>query len=164
MLRYRVRDTERRLYIKIIYKLSIGEVNNLDFSSLVLVERDKKTNNIINELGSYQVSEAAKYITKFYYDGDIVHLFFDTGRDVEEWEFTAIFDLFDPGPLTREGYEVEDVDDEYNPTWHITFQYDEDHESFQNKLNHLCSLIGECIDKVFEEIKGKEADYIGKIH
>jgi len=131
----------------------------MDFSSLVLVERDKETNNIIRELGSYEVSDGSEYITKLYYDGEAVHLFFDTGRDVEEWEFSAIFDLFDTTPFEENGYVVEDDDDQYNPTWHIRFSYDEDHAAFKNNLNLICELIEDSLKKVFEDIKGKEAEY-----
>jgi len=131
----------------------------VDFSSLVLVERDKKTNNIIREMGSYQVPDGSEYITKLYYDGEYVHLFFDTGRDVEEWEFSAIFDIFDTAAFEENGYEVEDDDDQYNPTWYIKFSYDEDYETFRKKLNDLCGLIDDSISKVFSDIEGKEAEY-----
>lgn len=131
----------------------------MEFSSLVLVERDKHTNHIIREMGSYEVSEGSEYITKLYYDGDSVHLFFDTGRDVEEWEFSAIFDLFDTATFEAKGYEIEDDDDQYNPTWHVTFGYEEEHEAFKKKLNEICGLIDEGMEKVFADIKGKEAEY-----
>lgn len=131
----------------------------MEFSSLVLVERDKETGHIIREMGSYQVSAGAEYITKLYYDGESVHLFFDTGRDVEEWEFSAIFDLFDSSSFEEKGYEIEDDDDQYNPTWHITFSYEDDHEAFKGKLNEICGLIEAAMDKVFADIEGKEAEY-----
>jgi hypothetical protein len=131
----------------------------MDFSSLVLVERDKETNNIIREMGSYAVSGGSEYITKLYYDGESVQLFFDTGRDVEEWEFSAIFDLFDTKSFEENGYTVEDDDGQYNPTWHISFSYDEDHTEFKNKLNLICGLIEESLKKVFADIEGKEAEY-----
>lgn len=131
----------------------------MEFSSLVLVERDKATNHIIREMGSYEVSEGAEYITKLYYDGESVNLFFDTGKDVEEWEFSAIFDLFDSAPFREKGYEIEDDDDQYNPTWHVRFGYEEDHEAFRKKLIELCGLIDEGMEKVFADIEGKEAEY-----
>jgi len=131
----------------------------MEFSSLVLVERDKETSHIIREMGSYQVSGGAEYITKLYYDGESVHLFFDTGRDVEEWEFSAIFDLFDAASFEEKGYEIEDDDDQYNPTWHVTFGYEDDHEVFKGKLNEICGLIETAMEKVFADIEGKEAEY-----
>lgn len=47
----------------------------LDFSSLVLMEKDIKTNQFIKEMGSFAVNEGAEYITKFYYDGEKVNIF-----------------------------------------------------------------------------------------
>jgi hypothetical protein len=132
---------------------------NMEFSSLVLIERDKATNHIIREMGSYEVSGGSEYITKLYYDGESVHLFFDTGRDVEEWEFSAIFDLFDSESFEDKGYEIEDDDDQYNPTWHVKLGFDEDHEAFKEKLNEICGLIEAAMEKVFSDIQGKEAEY-----
>jgi hypothetical protein len=93
----------------------------LDFSSLVLMEREKETNFLIKELGSYEVGDGAKYVSKFYYDGEKVNMYFDTGRDVLEWEYSAIYDLFNLDAFTQHGYDIEDVDDEFNPTWLIKF-------------------------------------------
>lgn len=131
----------------------------MDFSSLVLMEKDKDTKLIIRELGSYQVGDGAKYITKMFYDGDKVNIYFDTNKDVEEWEYSAIFDLFDLKQFEANGYKVEDVDDEYNPTWVVKFDYDEEHEIMSNKINELCSLIDDSMNKVFEDIKDKEEQY-----
>lgn len=131
----------------------------MNFSSLVLMERDKETNQFIKELGSYQVNDGAEYITKMYYDGEAVHLFFDTKKDVEDWEYTAIFDMFNDDVFTGKGYEIVSEDDEYNPTWHITFSYIEEISLMEEKLQELCTLIKEEIERTFEEIQGKEEEY-----
>jgi hypothetical protein len=88
----------------------------LDFSSLVLMERDKQTNHFVRELGSYKVNEGAAYVTKFFYDGEKVNMMFDTQKDVEEWEYSAIFDLFETETFQESGFEIEENVDEYNPT------------------------------------------------
>lgn len=132
----------------------------MDFSSLVLMERDKETNAFVRELGSYVVNEGAKYVTKMFYDGDNVNVFFDTNRDVEEWEYSAIFDLFNSDVFEENGFKIEDVDDEYNPTWKVKFLYNEKHEVIQEKINELCDLIEEEIENVFENIRGKEGEYV----
>ena len=59
-------------------------------------------------------------------DGD-VSLFFDTDKDVSEWEFSAIYDLFNVEALTSLGYIVEEFDEEYNPTWLVKFKFDENY-------------------------------------
>jgi hypothetical protein len=131
----------------------------MEFSSLVLMEKDKDTGFMVNELGSYEVGEGAEYIKKMFYDGDKINIYFDTNNDVEDWEYSAIFDLFDENKFVEQGYFIEQVDDEYNPTWLIKFDYDEEHSIISSKINNLCALIKTYIGKVFDDIKGKEEDY-----
>ena len=66
----------------------------MDFSSLVLMEKDKETGFITKELGSFEVNEGALYVRKLFVVDNIVNLYFDTNKDVEEWEYSAIYDLF----------------------------------------------------------------------
>ncbi len=134
----------------------------MNFSSLVLMEKDKETNFIVRELGSYEVSEGsegAQHIKKMFYDGDKVNVYFDTNIDVEEWEYSAIFDLFDEDQFSKNGYNVEDVDDEYNPTWLVKFDYIEEHEKMSEKINKLCFLIKDSMTKVFDDIRNKKEQY-----
>lgn len=131
----------------------------MDFSSLVLMEKDKETNFIVKELGSYEVGEGAEYITKMFFDGDKVNIYFDTKQDVEDWEYSAIFDLFDEEQFTKLGYDIEQVDDEFNPTWLVKFDFIEEHGDMAEKLNQLCLLIKSANDKVFDDIKGKQDEY-----
>ncbi|AKA70826.1 DUF6762 family protein [Clostridium scatologenes] len=131
----------------------------MNFSSLVLMEKDKETNLIVKELGSYEVSDGAEYITKMFYNGDKVNVYFDTNSDVEEWEYSAIFDLFDIETFSKSEYVIEDVDDEYNPTWLVKFDYVENYEDMSEKINNLCGLIKDSMVKVFDDIKGKKEEY-----
>ncbi|MCH5138141.1 hypothetical protein JMF89_13110 [Clostridiaceae bacterium UIB06] len=131
----------------------------MEFSSLVLMEKDKETNFIVKELGSYEVGEGAEYITKMFYDGEKVNIYFDTKEDVEDWEFSAIFDLFNEEEFVKREYSIEQVDDEFNPTWLVKFDFIEEHTTMADKLNQLCALIGTSITKVFDDIKGKEEEY-----
>lgn len=131
----------------------------MNFSSLVLMEKDKESNAFIREIGSYEVTDGAEYITKMYYDGEVVNVFFDTNKDVEEWEYSAIFDLFNYDLFLEKGYKVEDVDDEYNPTWKLTFDFSEDHEIMSNKIKEVCNIISESMDTVFYDINGKQELY-----
>lgn len=132
----------------------------MDFSSLVLMEKDKETNFLTKELGSYEVGEGAEYVTKLFYDGDLINLYFDTNRDVEEWEYTAIYDLFNEDAFEKENFQIEVYDEEYNPTWIVKFPYDDEHEVIKEKLNIVCSIIKEELEKVFENIKTKKDEYI----
>lgn len=131
----------------------------MDFSSLVLIERDKE-NNFIGEMDSFNVGEGAQYITKFYYDGEIINLIFDTKTDVEEWEFSAIFDNFNTNGFIEKGYSIEEIDDEYNPTYKVVFEYKDDYQYIGEKLNEVCDLIKVNMEEVFDKIKDLKEDYI----
>lgn len=131
----------------------------LDFSSLVLMEKDKESGMLTTELGSYEVNDGAEYITKMYMLEDVVNIFFDTNRDVEEWEYSAIYDLFDETIFEEKKYKIEFIDEEYNPTWLVKFDYHEDYDIMKEKINELCSLIKDEMEKTFESIKGKEEEY-----
>ncbi|SHF02046.1 DUF6762 family protein [Clostridium fallax] len=130
----------------------------MDFSSLVLMERDKE-GKFIKEVGSYAVGDGADYVTKlFLVDGE-VNFSFDTKRDVEEWEYSAIFDLFNEDAFKDLGYIIEEDDDKYNPTWIVKFKFDDDHEEMKAIINELCNLVKENMEKVFKDIKDKEEEY-----
>lgn len=131
----------------------------MEFSSLVLMEKDKETNFIVKELGSYEVGDGAEYITKMFFDGDKVNVYFDTKKDVEDWEYSAIFDLFDENEFVQSEYSIEQVDDEYNPTWLVKLDFISDHVTMADRLNDLCGLIEAAITKAFEDIKGKQEEY-----
>ncbi|WP_346962054.1 DUF6762 family protein [Clostridium sp.] len=131
----------------------------MDFSAIVLMEKDKDTKFFTRELGSYEVNEGAEYITKLFYDGEKVNLYFDTNKDVEEWEFSAIYDLFDDESFKGIVDSIEIYDEEFNPTWIVTFDYDEDHNVLNNRLNNICTRIKEALEKVFIDIEGKSAEY-----
>lgn len=131
----------------------------MDYSSLVLMEKDKDSNILAKEIGSYKVDESSKYITKLFYDGEYVNLYFDTNRDLEDWEFSGIFDVFDEEYFTQNGCKIESIDSEYNPTWLLKFSYIEDHEEMQKKLMEICKMIDFKMNEAFEAIKGKEEEY-----
>ena len=132
----------------------------MDFSSLVLMEKDKETGFIKKELGSFEVSEGAIYVKKLYMLDDIVYMYFDTNKDVEEWEYSAIYDLFNDEVFKEKGYEIEEDLDEYNPTYIIKFKYVYDYSLIKEKIQECVSLIESEMNNVFEAIKGKEEEYL----
>ncbi|MDZ4906994.1 MULTISPECIES: DUF6762 family protein, partial [Clostridium] len=131
----------------------------MDFSSLVLMEKDKKTGFITKELGSFQVSEGALYVKKLFVLDGIVNLYFDTNKDVEEWEYSAIYDVFNYDSFIKEEFEIEDLLDEYNPTFLIKFNYVDDYELIKERISKCVDLIEESMENAFKDIEGKEEEY-----
>jgi hypothetical protein len=131
----------------------------MDFSSLVLMERDSESNLLTKEIGSYEVNEGAEYITKLYCLNGEVSVYFDTKEDVEEWEYSAIYDLFNEEAFTEKNYIIEFDEEEYNPTWIIKFPYVNEYEEMKDKLNEICTLIETEMKAAFEASKGKKEQY-----
>lgn len=131
----------------------------MDFSSLVLMEKDKNTGFITRELGSFQVSEGALYVKKLFVVDEVVNLYFDTNKDVEEWEYSAIYDVFNYDAFIKEEFEIEDLLDEYNPTFLIKFKYVDDYEIMKERITRCVELIEDSIESAFKDIVGKEEEY-----
>jgi hypothetical protein len=125
----------------------------------VLMEKDKETGFIKSELGSFEVNEGALFVKKFYVLDEVVHMYFDTNKNVEEWEYSAIYDLFNADAFIEKGYEIEEDLDEYNPTYIIKFKYEEDYDAMKEKVQEAVSIIEKEVNSVFEAIKGKETEY-----
>lgn len=132
----------------------------MDFSSLVLMEKEKETGFIKKELGSFEVNEGALFVKKLYMLDNVVYMYFDTDKDVEEWEYSAIYDLFNEEAFVDAGYKIEEDLEEYNPTFIITFDYDEEYEVMKEKIQECVSLIQKEMDNVFEAIKDKKEQYL----
>ena len=131
----------------------------MDFSSLVLMEKDKETGFIKRELGSFAVNEGALFVKKLYVLDEIVNMYFDTNKNVEEWEYSAIYDLFNSNAFTEIGYEIEEDLEEYNPSYIIKFKYEDDYDVMKKKIQEVVAIIDAEMNLVFEAIQGKEAEY-----
>lgn len=131
----------------------------MDFSSLVLVEKDKETGYITKELGSFRVNEGAIFVRKLFVIENEVNLYFDTNKDVEEWEYSGIYDLFNSEVFRQNGFIIEEDLEEYNPTFILKFQYKEEHLEMRDLINKAVDLIKEEIEIVYKAIEGKEEEY-----
>ena len=131
----------------------------MDFSSLVLMEKDKETGFITKELGSFEVNEGALYVRKLFVVDNIVNLYFDTNKDVEEWEYSAIYDLFNKDVFIENGFEIDEDLDEYNPTFILKFKYNEEYAEMKEMIDKAVELISNEMSNVFKNIEGKEDEY-----
>ena len=131
----------------------------MDFSSLVLMEKDKETGFITKELGSFEVNEGALYVRKLFVVDNIVNLYFDTNKDVEEWEYSAIYDLFNEDVFIENGFEIDEDLDEYNPTFILKFKYNEEYAHMKEMIDKAVELISNEMNTVFKNIEGKEEEY-----
>lgn len=123
----------------------------MDASGIVLM---KKENGILTEeLGSYDINEGLEFVFKAFVEDNLVNLYLSTDRDVTDEEFTDIFDLYDLDKLQVDGVEIEEIDDEYNPTWLYRFQFNDEVEVVLERLNNVISAHSDELNRIYEEIK-----------
>lgn len=134
-------------------------MEKMKFSSLVLMEKNTETGFITRELGSFEVNDGAIYVKKLFVLDGIVNLYFDTNKDVEEWEYSAIYDLFNSERFTLEGFEIEEDEEEYNPTFILKIPYKEEYQKMKDLLDKAVLIIEEEMKSVFDKIEGKEEEY-----
>lgn len=134
-------------------------MKKMNFSSLVLMDKDKDTGFITKELGSFEVNDGAIYVKKLFVLDGIVNLYFDTNKDVEEWEYSAVYDLFNSERFSLEGFEIEEDGEEYNPTFILKMPYKEDYQKMKDILDKAVLIIEEEMNNVFVAIEGKEEEY-----
>ncbi len=76
--------------------------------------------------------------------------------DVEEWQFSAIYDYFNEDTFRSKGYSIEAMDDEYNPTWLVKFKYSDEHMVVREAIIEICELIKQELKEVFKKSKEKK--------
>lgn len=114
----------------------------------------KKENGILShELGSYGITNGLELVFKAYVEDGFVKLFITTDRDVSDEEYNEVFDEYDDEPLTAKGFEFEEIEDEYNPVWCVTFEYIEEFDEMEENLNYILTHHNKQIEKIFDKIR-----------
>ncbi|MFX0548736.1 DUF6762 family protein [Hathewaya histolytica] len=127
--------------------------------TIMLIEKDLD-GNLLEEIDNYKI-ENADLVKGFYGVRDNesinVYILLSTDRDVEDWEFNAIYDHIDLDNLKEHYLSVEEVEDTYNPTFEFKIKYKEDMEQ---DLNELINLYYEELSKTYSIIEEYKEEYI----
>ncbi|MBS4960021.1 MAG: hypothetical protein KHZ62_04265 [Clostridiales bacterium] len=115
------------------------------------------------ELGSYKVEDEHGYIYNTYAieeDGKyMIYLKLTCDRDVDDWEFEAIYDYYDVQSLPDFVRSVKEVEDCYNPTWLVSFEFTKDESEMENRLQSLLKAHQIELNSVYEAIIDKKDEY-----
>lgn len=122
----------------------------MEASSLVLMNR---VDGILEkELGSYEIEEGLELVYKAFVENGKVYLFLTVDRDVNDEEYNEIFDNYNVDEISNMGFDVSEVEEEYNPVWQVNFEFKDDHDEMEEALNSIIAYHNEEIKRVFEEI------------
>ena len=138
-------------------------MDNMDETFIVIMLKDKETGFLDKELGCYAVDDKYDLIYNAYAsqedDGLYVYLKLTCGRDVEDWEYDAVFDYYDPETISSEVISVEEEDGDYNPVWIVKFAFIDDIPAMEEKMKKLLELHKKELDSVYETIADKKDEY-----
>lgn len=118
---------------------------------------------LAKEIGSYDIEENHEFISSIYLkeenSKEIIYMNLSTKEDVKDWEFSAIYDYYEEEVLLKEVLEVEAIEDGFNPSWQVKFEFVNSQEGMEKKINDILNLHKKELDEVYDAIKDKEEEY-----
>jgi len=135
----------------------------MEESLIVIMLKDKETGFLDKEIASLKIEENENLIYNTFAveedDKCVVYMKITCDRDVEDWEFDAIYDYYDAEPILEEVTEIEEEDECYNPTWNIKFDFIDDIEEMEEKVKKILSVHKNELESVYETISDKKDEY-----
>ncbi|WP_352399335.1 DUF6762 family protein [Anaerotignum sp.] len=130
---------------------------------IVIMLKDRETGFLEKELGSYTLSEEVGMVYNIYAEeqdeGKEVVLRLTCNKEIEDWEYDAIFDYYDTEPLAGVVDSVEEEDGHYNPVWVVRFPYSDIYDEMENKFADIMEIHKKELLSVYDAIADKKDDY-----
>ena len=137
----------------------------MDETVIVIMLRDKKTGFLEKELNCYHLGEQQNIMLNIYAEEDeqnniTVFLKLTCERDVSDWEYNAILDYYDTETVKPFVDTIEELAEEYNPVWLVSFLFLEQQQQMEQKLCSILQAHQKELNSVYEVIADKKDDYI----
>ena len=131
---------------------------------IVIMQKNKKTGLFEKELQTLSIYKYDQFILNIYAlerenNKIYLNLKLTTDKDVLDWEYNAIYDYYDMDIFKELGYEIIECDEEYNPTWEISFEYIDNNQEITNIVNNILEIHNKELTEVFNIIVDKEGEY-----
>lgn len=130
---------------------------------IMLMEKDATTGFLSKEVGSFTVEQHGELIEGIFMlekEGKkMVHLRLTTHRDVEDWEFSALYDFYEPEVFGEQIADFIELEDHFNPTWEIIFEFFHNQDKMEDMLNFLLKKHHEELERIYPIIEDKKDDY-----
>ncbi len=135
----------------------------MDESTVVLMQKNTESGLLEKELGCYTVEGNTALLRQIYAQqeeaGMMVHLFLTCDREIEDWEYEAIFDYYDMDALSKWLGNMQEVEGSYHPIWSGVFVYPEETEPMEAYLTAVLQAHEAELASVYEAIADKKDDY-----
>lgn len=157
------------VYCSIIYRYIIKkqrkrkQVENMDESTVILMQKNMESGLLEKELGCYTVDGNTALLFQIYAQeeesGMMVYLSLTCDREMEDWEYEAVFDYYDTEALSEWVTDLQEVEGFYNPMWKGVFVYQEETEQMEQHLTAILQAHEAELASVYEVIADKKDDY-----
>lgn len=130
---------------------------------IVIMLKNKETGFLEKELGSYSLTQDVSTVYNIYAEesgeGKKVILRLSCDKEIEDWEYDAIFDYYDSEPLTAMVESAREEDGHYNPVWVVQFPFSDAYGEMENKISHILEIHKRELLSVYDAIADKKDDY-----
>ncbi len=111
-----------------------------NYNVLVLMEKNSSTGYLTETVDSYTISEGMEFVESIYMlrgeEADFIYLTLTT-KDVEDWEYYGIYELYDEELFNELIDELQDGSGEYNPRWILKLKYSDNRLNMEDVLNSI---------------------------
>ena len=130
---------------------------------IIVMEKDIETGILEREITSYDIEKNGEIIGGIYAEkaaeGYDIVMKLTTDKDLDDWEFAAVFDYYDMSAIEEKAKSVEEDDSYFNPVWTVRLDMDEDDEKMEQYIRDIVNAHIEQLQRVYEEIMDKKEDY-----
>ncbi len=130
---------------------------------IVIMLKDNATGFLEKELGSYSLSVNAQMIDTIYAEdgaeGRQVVMRLICDKEIEDWEYDAIYDYYDTEVLSAVTSKVEEGEGHYNPTWIVRFAYSDTQSEMEKIISEILELHKKELLLVYDAIADKKDEY-----
>lgn len=106
----------------------------MEETTIVIMLKDEETGFLDQELGSYSVPERAELIWSIYVKSNEVVLRLSCDRELEDWEYEAVFDYYDTEPVGALVDTIIEEEGHCDPVWIVGFPFIDDQDAMEGKL------------------------------
>lgn len=129
---------------------------------IVIMLKDAKTGFLEKELGSFSLPEDGEWIFNIYAEGDAeqtVILRLSCDRELQDWEFDAVYDYYDMETVGALVDTIEEEDGHYDPVWLVRFPFLAEQDAMEERLREILRAHREEMYSVYEAIQDKKDEY-----
>lgn len=129
---------------------------------IVIMQKNMESGFLEKELASLKIDKNEELIVSLFAlleDTMKLHIRLSTDRDVEDWEYGAVFDYYDTEIFNGKAQSVIENTEGYNPEWEIVIEYSDDILTLETEIVEILKIHRTELDEVYEIIKDKKGEY-----